>query len=240
MTTDPTDPTTPVAPDDPMGSTGSTRRMPTVDRAGGDPGPPDPGSPPDHEPVPTLDQGGGGRAGRFWSARRVPAALLALVLLGAAGLLLYDIAAVRAGHPAMQWRRSLADGLAERQLDDVAVLVGAGVAAAIGLWLLLLALTPGLRDLLPMRRDRTEVRAGLDRTAAALVLRDRAVEVPGVQSVRVRMGRRRAKVRALSHFRGIDDVRTDLEAVLARAVGELGLAKPPGLSVRVDRPARKG
>jgi len=218
---------------------GSTRRMPTVDRSGGDPHTTGSSTPSAHAPVPTLEQGGG-RAGRFWSARRVPAALLALVLLGAAGLLLYDIAAVRAGHPAMQWRRSLADGLAERPLDDVAVLVGAGVAAAIGLWLLLLALTPGLRDLLPMRRDRAGVRAGLDRTAAAMVLRDRAVEVPGVQSVRVRMGWKKAKVRAMSHFRELDDVKNDVNAVLASAVRELGLAKPPGLSVQVHRPAKKG
>ncbi|WP_329222112.1 DUF6286 domain-containing protein [Streptomyces microflavus] len=224
---------------EPGDPTGSTRRMPMVDPAGGDPHTPGPATPSAHDPVPTLEQGGG-RAGRFWSARRVPAALLALVLLGAAGLLLYDIAAVRAGHPAMQWRRSLADGLAERHLDDVAVLVGAGIAAAVGLWLLLLALTPGLRDLLPMRRDRAGVRAGLDRTAAALVLRDRAVEVPGVQSVRVRMGRKKAKVRALSHFRELDDVRNDVDAVLTTAVRELGLAKPPGLSVQVHRPAKKG
>ncbi|WP_404950372.1 alkaline shock response membrane anchor protein AmaP [Streptomyces sp. ARC12] len=220
--------------------TGSTRRMPTVEQGDGDAHTPLPDASADaREPVPTLEQGDSG-AGRFWSARRVPAALLALVLLGGAGLLLYDIAAVRADHPAMQWRRSLADGLAERHLDDVVVLIGAGVAALIGLWLILLALTPGLRDLLPMRRDRADVRAGLDRTAAALVLRDRAVEVSGVQSVRVRMGRRKAKVRALSHFRELDDVRTDLDTVLENAVRELGLAKPPALSVQVHRPAKKG
>ncbi|MFJ4961935.1 hypothetical protein EES43_05280 [Streptomyces sp. ADI96-02] len=220
--------------------TGSTRRMPAVDRGGDDARAPDGDAPSGaNTAVPTLDRADG-RAGRFWSARRVPAALLALVLLGAAGLLLYDIAAVRAGHPAMQWRRSLAEGLADHRLDSVAVIVGAAVAAAIGLWLILLALTPGLRDLLPMRRDRTGVRAGLDRTAAALVLRDRAVEVPGVQSVRVRMGRRKAKVKALSHFRELDEVRADLDTTLGTAVGELGLAKPPGLSVQVHRPAKKG
>ncbi|NEE31491.1 hypothetical protein G3M53_39385, partial [Streptomyces sp. SID7982] len=87
---------------------------------------------------------------------------------------------------------------------------------------------------------RADVRAALDRTAAALVLRDRAVEVSGVQSVRVRMGRRKAKVRALSHFRELDDVRTDLDAALENAVRELGLARPPALSVQVHRPAKKG
>ncbi|TXS10073.1 DUF6286 domain-containing protein, partial [Streptomyces sp. wa22] len=159
---------------------------------------------------------------------------------GGSGILLYDVAAVRADHPAMQWRRSVADDLASRHLDDVWVLAGSALAAALGLWLLLLALTPGLRALLPMSRRHTGVRAGLDRTAAALVLRDRAVEVAGVQSVRVKMSRRRATVRALSHFRELDDVRADLDTVLSTAVSELDLARPPGLSVRVRRPAKKG
>ncbi|MEV8457373.1 DUF6286 domain-containing protein [Streptomyces sp. NPDC052095] len=191
------------------------------------------------EPAPAR-RATGGRAGRFWSPRRIPAALLALVVLGGSGLLLYDVAAVRAGRPAMRWRRVLADQLAERPLTSTWLLGAAALAVLIGLWLLLLAATPGLRALLPMRRDRPGVRAALDRSAAALVLRDRAVEIAGVQSVRVRMGRRRAAVHAVSHFRALDDVRADLETVLRTGVTELGLAGPPSLTVRVRRPAKKG
>ncbi|MFF3556884.1 DUF6286 domain-containing protein [Streptomyces tsukubensis] len=201
-------------------------------------------------PVPVSDSGSppppgapAARARRFWSVRRLPAALAALVVLGAAGLLLYDVAAVRAGRPGMAWRRTLADGLADTRLDDIWVTVGAAVAAAAGIWLLVMALAPGLRKLLPMRRDADPgapgpVRAGLTRDAAALVLRDRVLEVAGVESVRVRVGRRKASVRARSHFRALDDVRADVENVLADAVGELGLAKPPVPSVRVVRPPR--
>ncbi|MFJ9677650.1 DUF6286 domain-containing protein [Streptomyces sp. NPDC101194] len=192
-----------------------------------------------YDPVP-AGKDGDGRAGRFWSARRVPAAVLALVGLGATGLLLYDVAAVRADRPAMKWRRTLADELAHRPLDDVWVLAGAAAAVAIGLWLLVLAVTPGLRAVLPMRRDRPGVRAGLDRPAAALALRDRAVEISGVQSARVRLTRTRAVVRAVSHFRELDDVRADLDTVLATGIKELGLARPPSLSVHVRRPTRKG
>ncbi|MCX4732888.1 DUF6286 domain-containing protein [Streptomyces sp. NBC_01363] len=192
-----------------------------------------------YDPVPAQRQGGG-RAGRFWSARRVPAAVLALVVLGGSGLLLYDVAAVRADRPAMRWRRALADELARRPLESAWLLGAAAVAVAIGLWLLVLAVTPGLRDRLPMRRDRPGVRAALDRSAAALVLRDRAVEVSGVQSVRVRMGRSRAVVRAVAHFRELDDVRADLDTVLGTGIRELGLARPPSLSVHVRRPAKKG
>ncbi|MET9950737.1 DUF6286 domain-containing protein [Streptomyces sp. NPDC006339] len=181
------------------------------------------------------------RAGRrFWAVRRIPAALLAAVVLGGAGLLLYDIAAVRAERSAMAWRRSLADDLATRTLDNAWTLACAALAVLLGLWLLVLALTPGLRSVLPMRHEHPDVRAGLDREAAALALRDRAMEVSGVQSVRVRMGRTKATVRAVSHFRELEDVRRDLETVLAGRIDELGLAHPPDLTVRVARPARKG
>ncbi|MFG3078889.1 DUF6286 domain-containing protein [Streptomyces sp. NPDC048225] len=211
---------------------GSTQRLPVVER-GTEP------APHEHEPG-GADPYEGGRAGRFWSARRIPAGIVALLLLILAGAFLYDVVAVRAGRSALGWRRDLARELAERPVDDTWVLVGAGVAAALGLWLLLLALTPGLRRVLPMRRTHPDVRAGLHRDAAATVLRDRAMEVAGVQSARVRMRRRRARVRALSHFRELDDVRADLGGALDDAVRGLGLARPPAVSLRVTRPGRKG
>lgn len=194
-----------------------------------------------YEPRPTLPGGDGdGKAGRFWSWRRIPAAVVAAVLLGAAALLLYDVAAVRADHPAMYWRRWLARELATEPLDNTWVLVGSGVAAAVGLWLIVLAATPGLRQVLSMRRGPARVRAGLDREAAALMLRDRALEVSGVRSVRVRARRTKVRARAVSHFRELDDVRADLDTALATGIGDLGLAKPPALSVHVRRPTKKG
>ncbi|MFI5795659.1 DUF6286 domain-containing protein [Streptomyces sp. NPDC051677] len=196
------------------------------------------------KPPQDTDQGQGGDTSpanhRFWSARRVPAAVVAVLLLVVAAAFLYDVAAVRAHRPVMAWRRELARQLAERPLDDGWVLLGAGVAAALGLWLVVLAVTPGLRDVLPMTRPRPDVRAGLHRGAAALVLRDRAMEIAGVQSARVRVGRRRADVRVVSHFRDLDDVHADLEAVLTDAVRGLGLTRPPALSVHVRRPGKKG
>jgi hypothetical protein len=215
---------------EPQGSEGTTQRLPVLEKAT------DTG---EYEPPPVL-KGEGGGEGRFWSARRVPAAIAALLLLAVAGFFLYDIAAVRAEQPAMRWRRELAAQLAERPLDDTWVLVGAGIAAALGVWLIVLAATPGLRGVLPMRRAQADVRAGLHREAAALVLRDRAVEVSGVQSVRVRLSRAKADVSAVSHFRELDDVRADLDATLAEAIRGLGLARPPALSVRVRRPGKKG
>jgi hypothetical protein len=112
---------------------------------------------------------------------------------------------------------------------------------ALGLWLFLLAVTPGLRRLLPMRQPTgvpgaEEVRAALDRRAAALVLRDRAMRVPGVQSAQVAVGRRKVKARARAHFRDLEEVRTDLDATLSEAVTSLRLARQPTLTVHVRRP----
>ncbi|MDF3302202.1 DUF6286 domain-containing protein [Streptomyces tropicalis] len=223
---------------EPGGSEGTTQPLPVIDK-GADPGPWGPAEPAAYEPAPVLD-GTDGRSRRFWSARRVPAGIVAAVVLVASAAFLYDVAAVRAHHPAMRWRRELARQLARRPLDDTWVLVGAGVAAVLGLWLLVLALTPGLRRLLPMLRPHPDVRAGLHRNAAALVLRDRAMEIAGVQSARVRLRRRRAEVRTIAHFRELDEVRADLDVVLSDAVRGLGLSRPPALSVHVARPGRKG
>ncbi|WP_405642541.1 DUF6286 domain-containing protein [Streptomyces sp. NBC_00019] len=215
-----------------QGTEGTTQRLPVLEKTTDT----DTG---EYE-LPPVPEGEGAAEGRFWSARRVPAGIVALLLVVVAGFFLYDITAVRAEQPAMRWRRELATQLAERPLDDTWVLVGAGIAAALGVWLIVLAATPGLRRVLPMRRTMTDVRAGLHREAAALVLRDRAVEVAGVQSVRVRLTRTKADVGAVSHFRELDDVRADLDATLAEAISGLGLARPPALSVHVRRPGKKG
>lgn len=218
---------------------GATQRLPVLDQQETENGDGADESP-DAAGPPAGPEDEGEPEGRFWSARRVPAGIVALLLLGLTGLFLYDIVSVRAGRPGMYWRRELAEQLAERPLDDTWVLVGAGVTAVLGLWLLILAVTPGLRGVLPMRRTHTGVRAGLHRDAAATAVRDRAMEVAGVQAARVRVRRRRADVRAVSHFRELDDVHTELDDVLADAVRGLGLSRPPSLSVRVRRPGRKG
>lgn len=179
-----------------------------------------------------------GPSGRFWSVRRVPAALLGTVLLGACGVLLYDVIVVRADGPAAEWRRDLAHGLATRTLDDGWVVAGAVAAMLLGAWLVVLAAAPGLRGLLPMRLEGEELRAGIERSAAAVVLRDRAMEVSGVRSVRVTVGRRRVRALALAHFRDLDAVRADLDAVLDHGISELGLARSLALSVHVRRPEK--
>jgi hypothetical protein len=173
------------------------------------------------------------RTHRPWSARRIPAALVASVILVAAAVALFDVVAVRAGRPVAAWRRHLADELATRPLDDVWVLTGAAVAAALGIWLIVLALTPGLRHWLPLRSPAPGLRASLDRDGAADLLRDAAMRVPGVSTARVRVRRHRVKARADIRFRDPQQVKDDLTAVLDQERDQLVLARPPRIVVRV-------
>ncbi|WP_326610715.1 DUF6286 domain-containing protein [Streptomyces scopuliridis] len=176
---------------------------------------------------------------RPWAARGFPAAAAASLILLAAGALLFEAVWVRTGHPATAWWTRLADELATRPVDDVWILTGAAVAAALGLWLIVLALTPGLRRQLPLgvpADSHGRMRAVLDRKSAGLLLRDAAMRVPGVSAARVRVRRRKVTVRADVRFRDTADVKDELTDTIRREEREqLALARPPRPTVRVRR-----
>ncbi|MYW48177.1 hypothetical protein GT346_33935 [Streptomyces sp. SID161] len=163
--------------------------------------------------------------------------MVAALVLVAVVAALVDVIAVRAGHPAAAWRRHLADELATRPVNDVWMLTGAAVAAAVGVWLIVLALTPGQRRWLPLRSpaDCPRLRAFLDRDGAAALLRDAAMRVPGVGAARVLVGRHRIRARADVRFRDPQQVKDDLATVLGEERDQLALARPPRVVVRVRR-----
>ncbi|MGW7066351.1 DUF6286 domain-containing Asp23/Gls24 family envelope stress response protein [Streptomyces sp. NPDC054855] len=181
--------------------------------------------------VPTV------RAHRPWSQRRLPVGVLTLLAALVCGVLLYDVVSVHAAEntPA-RWRTDAMTWLSTHGPDSAAttgVLAAIGVLA-LGVWLLVLAVTPGRRGVLPMRPPLTGVRAALDRRAVAALLRDAVTDVPGVGRVQVRVGRRTARVRAGLGFGELAGVRRAVtEAADAAATG-LGLARPLRLRVRLS------
>ncbi|MFC5665652.1 DUF6286 domain-containing protein [Kitasatospora misakiensis] len=130
---------------------------------------------------------------RLRAPRTTAAAVVATVLLVLAVALLYDVVAVRTGHPARRWRAELADELANRHLDDLAVLLGAGAATLLGGWLLWLAFAPGLGRWLSLR-PHGDTSAAIDRSGVAALLADRAAGLPGVEHLQVRINRRRVRI----------------------------------------------
>ncbi|WP_371502914.1 alkaline shock response membrane anchor protein AmaP [Kitasatospora sp. NBC_00374] len=184
----------------------------------------------------TDEAGGPHRSpSRWWSQRRIPAALVALVLAAACGVLLFDTIRVRTGHTAAAWRKSLTHELATRPLNDPWVLTGAVVAAVIGLCLITIALTPGRRHLLPLAGPDTapDVELMLERDGAAVLLRDAALQTPGVSEARIRVRRRHVTARARITFRDPETVEKELTDTLDQQITALGLATSPRLTVRV-------
>ncbi|WP_217244931.1 DUF6286 domain-containing Asp23/Gls24 family envelope stress response protein [Streptomyces sp. AC602_WCS936] len=180
-----------------------------------------------------------GRARRPWSARRAPAALVSLAAAAGCAVLLTDLLSVHlAGRRPARWRTGAVDWLAAHGPGDGAVVAGGAVAAVLGAWLLWLALTPGLRGVLPMApaTGDTRQRAVLDRSAVAELLRDAAAAVPGVTDVRVRCGRRRVRLRARLGFGDRDTAHTAVRAATDTALSGLGLTRPlkPRVTLRTE------
>ncbi|MEE1827246.1 DUF6286 domain-containing protein [Streptomyces sp. BE20] len=160
--------------------------------------------------------------------------VVATVVLVAAVALLYDVVAVRTGHAARRWRAEIADELATRHLDDTWVLLGAGAATLLGGWLLWLALAPGLSRWLPLRPV-GGTSAAIDRSGVTALLVHRAADLPGVEHLHVRTGRRRVRI-TLTGPADPASVQRQLRDELA----VVGLARPLRLDVRTRRGRRRG
>lgn len=162
------------------------------------------------------------RARRPWSGRRLPAAATALVVATAAGALL-----VRGAHGGL----TPSSALRSVPLTD-ARWIGAGAAVAVlGVVLVVLALTPGMRRWLPLLRPDGDTRAAIDRSSVGLLLRDAALGVDGVSRVEVRSGRRRRRVRVLVAHGSTDGARQAAEWSASAALSGIGLGRPGRLSV---------
>jgi len=186
-------------------------------------------------PAPAAEAAAGGaRPRRPWSSRRNAAAATALLSLCLAGPVLYEEVYIRTGHRAHGWRIRITDTLADHTLNSPWVIAAAAVGCVLGLWLLVLASTPGLRRLLTMSASGTRgVGAVLDRRSAAAMLHRATLEVPGVSGARVRVGRRRASIRAWVRFGAHEEAREALVTVLSAERERLGLVRPPTVNVKV-------
>lgn len=170
--------------------------------------------------------------GRSWSERRLPVAVLAVLALAVTAALLWDVGVVHLlGRAPAPWRGQMIDWLTGH--GPATTPPWAGTLAVAGLWMIVLALTPGRRSDLVMVGSDPGVRAVIGRRSASYLVRAAVSQVPGINGARVRVGRRRLTVRAdLAHgdrSQALDGV---TQAVTG-AVQELGLASLPRTRVRV-------
>ncbi|MFD4572732.1 DUF6286 domain-containing Asp23/Gls24 family envelope stress response protein [Streptomyces sp. NPDC058417] len=177
---------------------------------------------------------------RRWSQRRAPVALLALAAALGCGALATDLVLVHAAHRApAPWRTEAVD-LASRlgPGHTAGPWIGAG-CLALGLLMVVLAVTPGHRRLLTLTSPGPRLRATVDRSAVAALVRDAVSDVPGVGAVRVRARRRRVAVRAEVAFGDLAVARGAAETVAREALAACGLRRAMRLRVVLrSHPAR--
>ncbi|MEU6614592.1 DUF6286 domain-containing protein [Streptomyces parvus] len=171
---------------------------------------------------------------RWWSARPTPVVVTALLGASAAGLLTADMASVHLfGNAPAAWRTGLVDRLATTSPAAGSVTVAAAAMAVAGLWLLLLACTPGLRKRHVVAGFGAGRSIALDRAAVASVVRDRVLDTDGVDSVRVGVGRRRVRVRADLAFGDRAAAREQAGAAARDALADCRLNRPPRVALRL-------
>ncbi|MFG2623092.1 DUF6286 domain-containing protein [Streptomyces sp. NPDC048507] len=172
---------------------------------------------------------------RWWSPRRVPMALLVLLAGSACAAVTADVIRVHAlGVPAAAWRTDTVEWLAGHRPGDLAVTGAALGAAAAGLWLLVLALTPGRRGRLSVTARAPRQSVAVDRSAVASLVRDAAGDVEGIETVRVRAGRRRLSVRARLAFGDREDAAEQVTAAAQGVLSSCLLRRAPRLRVTVS------
>ncbi|MGW3361105.1 DUF6286 domain-containing Asp23/Gls24 family envelope stress response protein [Streptomyces bungoensis] len=171
---------------------------------------------------------------RLWSRRGLPVAGIAAAGALVCGALTADLVRVHTAHrPASAWRVSAVHWLAGHGPGDPSVVAAGALTALLGLWLVVLAVTPGLRHRSTLRAPAPRVVAAVDRTAVESLVRDAVGEVAGVGPVRVRARRRRVAVRAGLLFGERADARAAVTAAAGGALATCGLRRSPRLRVKV-------
>ncbi|WP_162637675.1 DUF6286 domain-containing protein, partial [Streptomyces qinglanensis] len=171
---------------------------------------------------------------RWWSARRAPAAVLILLAAVGCAAVTADVVRVHAAHrPAADWRTRAVEWLSAHGPGELPVVVGSAAVAVLGCWMVVLALTPGRRHQVTLAAATPARNVAVDRTTVAALLRDTVGDVDGVAAVRVRVGRRRATVRAALAFGDHEQARAQAAAAAHAALADCLLRRLPRLRVRL-------
>ncbi|MFD5121262.1 DUF6286 domain-containing Asp23/Gls24 family envelope stress response protein [Streptomyces sp. NPDC058385] len=171
---------------------------------------------------------------RWWSQRRVPMAVVILPAAAACTAVTADVIRVHAtGRGAAAWRMRVVSWLADHGPGDTSVVVAGAVVALLGMWLIVLALTPGRRQQMPLSMASREWNAAVDRSTVATLIRDAVGDVPGMGAVDVRAYRRRVRVRARLAFGDRAQAREQATAVARQALAGCRLGRTPRLKVTV-------
>ncbi|WP_433802180.1 DUF6286 domain-containing protein [Actinomycetospora sp. CA-084318] len=181
--------------------------------------------------------------------RTAPALLVSLVLLALGALAATSAIQTLLGRTPVVSLDAVPSALSGVAWESPAVLIVAGVAALVGLVLLLAAILPGSSHVLPVGTAPATAggtgewgpwsgggveTAGWHRNDLALRLRRRAATVEGITGATAKVRRRSVKVVARTHRATTDDLRQAVETALSSDLDTLGLTARPRLRVSVS------
>ncbi|GAA3524579.1 hypothetical protein GCM10022222_03920 [Amycolatopsis ultiminotia] len=163
--------------------------------------------------------------------RSTAATLTALVVL--AGCVLVTVVAVQLIIGERPWVSypAVAGALNRTQWTNWWTAFGAIAAVVLGLCLLLAAILPGKRTVLPLHGAPD---SGASRASYRSTLRAAATSVDGVSAAKVRLGRRRVRVRVQTHRSREDGLTEAVRAAVTHRLDEIGPVAPPAVRVAVS------
>ncbi|WP_405146183.1 DUF6286 domain-containing protein [Sphaerisporangium sp. NBC_01403] len=173
-------------------------------------------------------------ATREFRPRRTVAAAVTALLLAAAALVTFvgavaALARGRAQVPPLTWLGPIG----RAHWSDPAALTTAAVACVLGIWLLILALTPGRPRAIPIASEDPRTVTGITRTGLSRHLATVAAKVDGVSRARVRLRRNRVHVTASTPLRDASGLPDQVTQAVVERLEELRPLRPVRVRVTV-------
>jgi hypothetical protein len=173
----------------------------------------------------------------FRPRRTVPAIVVSALLAVATGLIAAYLISKYVGHQVHVLPQGLFQAGHQWHWDDPRPLVASGVACALGLLLISLALWPGRFRVVPVASRDPYAVAAMTRAGLGRYLADAATTVDGIAAAKVKVRRRRARVYAASSLRDIEGLTDQVETAVTERLAALAPLRP--LRVRVSVRKRK-
>ncbi|MBF6326911.1 DUF6286 domain-containing protein [Nocardia transvalensis] len=170
--------------------------------------------------------------------RIVPAVVVVLVLLAGSVVVAVSLIQRLSGAREFVSYDSVANYLHDTTWDSVRVLVVGIAAVVVGLALLAVALLPGRSVVVPLESE-DGVDAGIARRSLRGAVRDAAATVDGLESSRIRMGRKKVRVKGRSGQGSVDALPEAVRAAIEQRLLRIAPRVFPRIETRL-RPAKAG
>jgi hypothetical protein len=165
----------------------------------------------------------------------VPASIVAVLLLAAMVVVVWSCVQVLLGQaPLIPFVSLVARGTALRW-NDLAVLVGGGVLAGLGLVLLACAWLPGAPNVLSLADVGDQTRAGATRRSVRHAVVTAASRVDGVSAATAQVTASRVRTTVRTPLRSTGELPAQVRAAVGERLTTIALRRPPTITVRVNR-----